>query len=42
VVTSGGTVASARPGIGLRDLARAADVLLTERAGAVELAVSIP
>jgi signal transduction histidine kinase len=42
VVTSGGTVASARLGIGLRDLARAADVLLTERAGAVELAVSIP
>jgi signal transduction histidine kinase len=42
VVTSGGTVASARPGIGLRDLARAADVLLTERGGAVELAVSIP
>ncbi|MFF1876686.1 hypothetical protein [Leifsonia sp. NPDC058230] len=42
VVTSGGKVASAGPGIGLRDLARAADVLLTERAGAVELAVSIP
>ncbi|WP_431278926.1 sensor histidine kinase [Leifsonia poae] len=42
VVTSGGKVAAARPGIGLRDLARAADVLLTERAGGVELAVSIP
>ncbi|WP_223693178.1 hypothetical protein [Leifsonia poae] len=42
IVASGGVVAGERRGIGLRDLARSADVRLSQVAGGVELAVSIP
>ncbi|GIT78357.1 hypothetical protein LLS1_00260 [Leifsonia sp. LS1] len=42
VVTSGGALSSAAPGIGLRQLAEHADVDLRESEGRVELAVVVP
>jgi anti-sigma regulatory factor (Ser/Thr protein kinase) len=42
VVTSGGSLASADPGIGLRQLADHGTVDLREAAGRVRLAVAIP
>jgi signal transduction histidine kinase len=41
LVVSGGVLSSARPGIGLRQLAEHGDVALRENAGRVELAVAI-
>lgn len=42
LVVSGGALSSARPGIGLRQLAEHGEVALRETAGRVELAVAIP
>jgi signal transduction histidine kinase len=42
VVTSGGSLASSEPGIGLRQLAERGTVELREAAGRVRLAVAIP
>ena len=42
LVVSGGVLSSARPGIGLRQLAEHGEVELRESAGRVELAVAIP
>jgi hypothetical protein len=42
IVTSGGRLLRSRPGIGLRDLSRHSEVILRERLGGVELAVSVP
>ncbi|MFF1635385.1 hypothetical protein [Leifsonia sp. NPDC058248] len=42
IVNSGGRLLRARPGIGLRDLSRHSEVILRERPGGVELAVSVP